>query len=94
MYLTSNVLCLQYSFGHALGNTLLPLFLMLGNHIPPGQLPSHLHVLFAARRWQGSVLPALAQATISRSMDLLPDWLSTWQRDGLAGVCFRSVLAF
>jgi hypothetical protein len=80
---------LQYSFGHALGNTLLPLFLMLSNHIPPQRLPSHLRVLFAAGGWEAPVLPAVAKATLSHDIHLLPTWLSTKQKDGLTGICFR-----
>jgi hypothetical protein len=82
---------LQTSFGHALGNTLLPLFIMLGNHLPTEWIPSHLQVLFAAGRWEKSnaVLPALARATLSHTTHLLPAWLRSKQDQGATGVCFR-----
>jgi hypothetical protein len=79
----------QNSFGHALGNTLLPLFLMLGNHFPAEDIPSHLQIMFATNHWQSTVLPSVAKATISHNIHLLPVWLSSRQKQGLAGVCFR-----
>lgn len=79
----------QYTFGHALGNTLLPLFLAITNHIALEDLSTNLQVLFAALQWEGDVLPALARATISDTVELLPQWLQDKQQDRLAGVWSR-----
>jgi hypothetical protein len=79
----------QTSFGHALGNTMLPLFLMLGNHFSAEDIPSHLQVMFATNQRQSDTMLAVAKATISHNIHLLPVWLSSQQNRGLTGVCFR-----
>lgn len=70
----------------------MPLFLMLSHHVQPQELPPNLQVLFAAGAWSGTVLPAVARATLSTDIHLLPQWLRNKQQDAeLAGVCFRCV---
>jgi hypothetical protein len=68
---------------------MLPLFLMFGNHFSAEDIPSHLQIMFATDHWQSPELPAVAKATISHNIHLLPEWLSSQQNRGLAGVCFR-----
>lgn len=62
--------------------------MMVTNHVQPEELSPQMRMLFAAGKWGGSVLPALARATISQDVDLLPQWLGARQQD-TAGVCFR-----
>lgn len=83
---------LQYSFGHVMGNSLMPLFLVLANHVPDGDVPTNVRVLFATGGWEAELFPALAHTMLSRNAHTLPEWLLRQQKAGVAGVCFRWVL--
>jgi hypothetical protein len=82
---------MQTSFGHALGNTVMPIFLMLLNHFDEDRLPADLRLLFAHNSWSGMVLPEVLKATLTRNTHLFPVWLAGIHRSGAAGACFRYV---
>jgi hypothetical protein len=75
--------------GHVLGNSILPLFLLLLSHVPEHMLPTSPLILVAQRGWEHKLLPRVLTGTISHGVHLLQPWLARLREQGKQGVCFR-----